>query len=306
MSNTGQAQIRSTIIKAGRAQFSAATAAVMDKFEPRATQALANPSQARAAEHQAGFETGYAEGLAAAQAAVAQATDDANRRVRHAVNALTQAVEMFDQRQTVALSDVEDAIVAGAFALARTVLQRELISAEDPGGDALARALQLLPDRGEVIARLHPDDAATLNMQRLETGVRQVVLVADPAIEVGGCVLEAGDMCIDGQLSTALVKAAKAMKLDASIIEEATEPLITEDVTEARMNAAIEALQQAAIGTQEISGTAVNESEEAPTRAPSRKPAAAKTKTAAAKNKNDSNAGSARSKSSRKTASEAP
>jgi flagellar assembly protein FliH len=240
-------KVRASVIKANSAakQVNLTTNVVMDRFEPKTTKALQNPAAAVAEDHQKGFEAGYAEGLAKAQADVIAATEETTKRVRRVVSALTEAVDTFDQRQTVALADVEDAIVAGAFALARTILQRELICAEDPGGDALARALQLVPDRGEVVARMHPDDAATLNMQRLQSATRQIVLVADPNVERGGCIIEAGEMRIDAQLSTALAQAGKAMKVDPALVDT-KEPVAGEDVVQARMAAAAEALAQAA------------------------------------------------------------
>lgn len=278
---------RSSVIKANKAaaQVNLTAPHIVDPFDVRTTQLLKNPEQAVKEDHQAGFDAGYAEGLAQAQADVAAATEDATNRVRRALAALNEAVVSFDQRQTVALADVEDAIVAGAFALARTILQRELICAQDPGADALARALQLLPDRGSAVARLHPDDAATLNMQRLECGNRQLVFIADPNVEIGGCVIECGEMSIDAQLSSALAQAAKAMAVDPTLAS-LDEPLINDDVRLARHEAA----EIAAANAQVSDEPAVNDMTDAPKRA--------------SKGKKTS-AGSGR-KSSRKTASEAP
>jgi flagellar assembly protein FliH len=266
---------------------------VMDRFEQKPIQIAATPASTPKSQHKEGYDAGYQEGLMQARADVVAATEDSNRRVRRALAALTEAVDMFDQRQTVALADVEDAIVAGAFALARSILQRELMTASDPGGDALARALQLVPDRGDVTARLHPDDAATLNMERVTSTGRTVHLISDASVELGGCVVEMGDMRIDAQLSSALQHAASAMSVDAELIE-VEEPFIDEDIAASRTEAAMAALNHAATQTefssQGSTADAVIESTEAPKRASGSKKA---------------NAGSAR-KSSRKTASEAP
>jgi flagellar assembly protein FliH len=292
MTNQPQPERRPRIIKANEPAAPVARQVILDKFDPSQIQVTRNPTQRQAAEHQKGYEEGYQEGLAQARADVVAATEDSSRRVRNALAALSEAVAGFDNRETVALADVEDAIVAGAFALARSILQRELITATDPGGDALARALQLAPDRGDVIAHLHPNDLATLNMDRITSPTRSVQLVANPSVELGGCMLEVGEMRIDAQLSSALQHAARAMSVDSSLVEEIEEPLVDEDVAGARMEAAIAALQNVASG-QEFPLTpepeaAVIEGTEAQ-RAP----------------KSKANAGSAR-KSSRKTASEAP
>lgn len=294
LSNQVQPERRPRIIKANEPAAPVARQVILDKFDPSQIQVTRNPTQRQAAEHKRGYEEGYQEGLAKARADVVAATDESSRRVRNALAALSEAVASFDSRETVALGDVEDAIVAGAFALARSILQRELITATDPGGDALARALQLAPDRGDVIAYLHPDDIATLNMDRITSPTRTVQLVANPSIELGGCIVEVGNLRIDAQLSSALQHAARAMSVDSTLVEEIDEPLIDEDVTEARMSAAISALQNAAMGAelpiQESPEGAVIEGTEAPSGATKKK---------------NANAGSAR-KSSRKTASEAP
>jgi flagellar assembly protein FliH len=291
LSSQVQPERRPRIIKANAANTVVARQAVMDKFESSTIQVAQSPAQVKEMEHQRGYDAGYQEGLTRAHADVVAATDDASRRVRNALAALSEAVASFDQRQTVALGDVEDAIVAGAFALARSVLQRELIIATDPGGDALARALQLVPDRGDVTARMHPDDIATLNMDRITNAARTVLLVADLSIELGGCVLEVGQMRIDAQLSSALEHAARAMSVDTALVE-VEEPLVDEDVAAARMEAAMNALQEASIAHKDLPEDAVIEGTEA------------QSVTAASDSKN-AVAGRSR-KSSRKTASEAP
>jgi flagellar assembly protein FliH len=292
---------RPRVIKAAAAGASTLQHAVMDRFEQKSTEIVA-PAVTPAQQHKQGYDAGYQEGLTQAHADVVAATEDSNRRVRRALAALTEAVDMFDNRQTVALADVEDAIVAGAFALARSVLQRELITAVDPGGDALARALQLVPDRGDVIARLNPEDVATLNMERVTSTGRTVHLMPDANIELGGCIVEVGAMRIDAQLTPALQHAARAMNVDPELVE-VDAAIIDEDVQGARMQAAMEALQAAAtagatdqISPQAFEGDAVIEGTEA---------ASTSGNTRNASESNRTTAGRSR-KSSRKNASEAP
>jgi flagellar assembly protein FliH len=212
---------------------------IIDTFDPDSVQVLRDPVGSVEIARQAGYDAGYNEGLAQARQDVTNATEDANKRVRRALAALAQAVDAFDERQTVALADVEDAVVAAAFEIARKVVQRELAVAEDPGADAIARAMALLPNRGDVIARLHPDDVATLNMDRLASMSRTVQLYADPSIELGGCIVEVGDMRIDSQLSTAFDHVKQALSIDPALLTN--EPLIDEDVQTARSEAATEA-----------------------------------------------------------------
>lgn len=164
------------------------------------------------------FDQGYAEGLDAARADIEAATADANKRVRRSLAALCAAIDAFEVRETTALADVEDAVVTGAFQLAGAVLQRELAVAADPGGEAIARALRLAPARGDVVARLHPDDAATLGMGRVATRSRAIEVVADDSVEPGGCVLEVGETEVDAQLSAALANIASALDTNPQLV----------------------------------------------------------------------------------------
>lgn len=157
------------------------------------------------------LEQAYQEGLERARLEVEGAMEDANQRVRRALAALCVAVDSFDQRQTIALADVEDAIVTGAFGIARAIVERELTVAVDPGADALARAMHLAPERGDVLARLNPADVETLSMEDISTATRTVKVIADPTIEAGGCIVEVADTRVDAQLSTAFAHVQTAL-----------------------------------------------------------------------------------------------
>ena len=54
-------------------------------------------------------------------------------------------------------------------------------------------------DDAVITARLHPDDVASLG-----AAPEAVAVIAAPAIEPGGCILEVGDSRIDAQLGSAL------------------------------------------------------------------------------------------------------
>lgn len=185
------------------------------------------------AERAAAIAQGYQDGLLRAKAEVEAAMDDSNKRVQRALAALCDAVETFDQRQTVALADVDDAIAMGALAIASAVLQRELNTMSDPGAEAIIRAIALAPNRGEVIARLHPEDAQTLNMDSVSTGSRTVRVVADPKVEPGGCIVDAGELRVDAQISSALDNVRTALRLDGNLPMEVTEPLAMQPVSSA-------------------------------------------------------------------------
>jgi flagellar assembly protein FliH len=79
--------------------------------------------------------------------------------------------------------------------------------------------LSLVPARGEVIARLHPDDLTTVVEHGVGLPGREVALVADPAVERGGAVVEVGPCRIDAQVGPALgrVRSALGVALDGEV-----------------------------------------------------------------------------------------
>ncbi|HSL58077.1 MAG TPA: FliH/SctL family protein, partial [Acidimicrobiales bacterium] len=153
----------------------------------------------RAEGHAAGYEAGLAEGLAAGRAEGLRSGAEDGRRamaalIERATAAVAGAAGELARRDAVALGEVADEVADLAIGLAAAILEREVAAATDPGRDALARALALAPDRGPVLARLHPDDAAGLGadpIDELAPG-RELRLVADPTVGVGGCVIEVG------------------------------------------------------------------------------------------------------------------
>jgi flagellar assembly protein FliH len=168
-----------------------------------------------------GFKAGYAEGLARAEGAADAAGREAERRIQSAMAALIAAAGAFAQRQATAMTDIEDEVAALAFQLATALVGRELAAAENPGRDAVARALGLAPRRVDVIIRLHPDDAALVpDPDELAPG-RGVTLVADPAVERGGCMLDAGGAHIDAQIGPALERVREALDVPAPVAARA-------------------------------------------------------------------------------------
>jgi flagellar assembly protein FliH len=153
----------------------------------------------------AGYQAGYEEGLAAGRAAAAAEGRAAALRLEQATAAVSAAAAALARRQALELAGLEDAIAAAAFELAAAVVGRELALSVSPGADALARALALAPSGVTAVARLHPDDAA------LVSAPDSVRVLPDPAVEPGGCVLEAGDCRIDAQLGPALARARAAL-----------------------------------------------------------------------------------------------
>jgi flagellar assembly protein FliH len=170
-----------------------------------------------------GHAQGYAAGLATAAAqaertaAQVQAESQAAERQRdahlaRAVELLLTAAQAFRTREQVGLAEIEDTVVELALSIARTVLGRELAASADPGAEAIARALALVPDDCPVTVRMHPDDVLALgDLSRTAPG-RELVVVADPAVEPRGCVAEAAGRQVDTQVGPALDRVAAVLR----------------------------------------------------------------------------------------------
>jgi flagellar assembly protein FliH len=148
------------------AEAGAATAARFDvDLRSRRTLPEELVNEARAQGHATGYAAGWAQGRQEAQLAAVAAHEQLLADARHAaalqaaaveraVAALAGAAAELERRTAPVAAELEDAIVAGAFALAQAVLGRELATAESPGRDALARALALAPTGRPVVVRL--------------------------------------------------------------------------------------------------------------------------------------------------------
>ncbi len=183
--------------------------------------------RARRAAAATGRAEGYAEGYTAGLAAAAEVAESTAAQVRadaeagerqrdahlaRAVELLLTAAAAFRSCEQVAVADIEDTVVELALSIARSVLARELATSADPGADAIARALALAPDDGPVTVRLHPDDVRALGDLPQAAQGRELVVVADPAVEPGGCVAEAAGRQVDAQVGPALARVAAVLR----------------------------------------------------------------------------------------------
>ena len=168
-----------------------------------------DPIAARAQAQQGyddGYQAGVAEGLAAGLASAAAETAGVIARAEALCRSLAEAADDLRRRQALELKGLEDTLARAAFDLATAVVGRELQLSSSPGNDALARALALVPAGCIATARLNPADVASL-----EAVSDPVSVIADPAVEPGGCILEVGDSRIDAQLGSALDRVRAAL-----------------------------------------------------------------------------------------------
>ncbi|MEV4132510.1 FliH/SctL family protein [Dactylosporangium sp. NPDC049742] len=171
----------------------------------------------------AGYAAGWAQGMreaktgaeaqAARVAAEAAATAEEHRRgVESALRAIGAAAGTLERRAVPAAQDIEDQIVATAFALAEAVLGRELRTATEPGREALARALALVPGTRPVTVRLNPADRLTIGQTELVMDGRTVSLVDDPALGPGDALALCDATSVDARLAPALDRVREVLE----------------------------------------------------------------------------------------------
>ncbi|GAB3861282.1 FliH/SctL family protein [Dactylosporangium cerinum] len=176
-------------------------------------------AEAEAAGYAAGWAQGRREARAGAEAEAARVAAEAaeiaelhRQRVEHALQAIGAAAGALERRAVPAAQDVEDQIVATAFALAEAVLGRELRTATEPGREALARALALVPSASPVTVRLNPADRLTIGQTELVMDGRTVSLVDDPGLGPGDALALCDATTVDARLGPALDRVREVLE----------------------------------------------------------------------------------------------
>lgn len=167
----------------------------------------------------AGWERGRHEGREAAlqevteqvavqeQARVEQLESRERRReqaLAQALDALLLSTADLDARQAPVFEDIERSVATMAVRIAEVLIGRHLELGEWSALDAINRALALAPRQSAAILRVHPDSAQDLPDVSGALPGGSVTVVVDPSIEIGGCIVEAGNRTIDAQLGPAL------------------------------------------------------------------------------------------------------
>jgi flagellar assembly protein FliH len=186
----------------------AVATATAETFEPRASNApvlektpLVDPL---AAERAAAYQEGYRAALA--QVSVSDEAAQAAQASR-VFDALIAAAASARSQREAALAQAEHEAVELAFELAEALLGRELSLSPSLSIEAVQRALTLVPQGEDLVVRLHPDDVVTPEELQALVIDASVKVVVDPAVEAGGCVVEAGPCRIDAQIGPAMTRA---------------------------------------------------------------------------------------------------
>jgi flagellar assembly protein FliH len=180
---------------------------------------------------QQGRTAGYAEGWAQGQREAAAVADEATGRARsaeqaqeqrrnaalaQAINALGRAITTLENQLMPTFAELQEVLLTHAFELAEAIVGRTLDDPERRGADAIRRAMAAVPESGNIIVSLHPDDHRTLVGQG-ETDFdyegRRVSLRSDPSLQPGDAIAESGAATIDATVAGAVARAREALRL---------------------------------------------------------------------------------------------
>jgi flagellar assembly protein FliH len=158
-----------------------------------------------AAARQSGYQDGYRDGLVALDGFKQSFAAQATAQVGALVEAFDQQFQALDQR-------IAEALTRCAVELARQVLRQELRTHPDHVARLAAEAVgAVMVSARHVTVRVHPQDLALVAEGAEEAlQARGARLMADPAVERGGVLVESDVGSIDARLATRWAQAAAA------------------------------------------------------------------------------------------------
>lgn len=170
---------------------------------PTEAQQAQRLAQAADAARQAGYRDGYRDGLVALDSFKQSYAQQVSAQVASLVNACQTQLDALQ-------AAIADTVTHTAVALARQVVRGELQVHPQLIAQVAAESVDALLDSARhLVLRLHPDDVALVADGAADAlAARGTRLVADPAIERGGCLLESDSGRVDARISTRWERAA--------------------------------------------------------------------------------------------------
>jgi len=168
-------------------------------------------------------QRGYAEGRRAGRAeGLAEGREAVGAELRSARAALAAAAEQLVEERRRLLEHVGDGALELALAVARKVVHAELGASAQAAARVVEAALARAGEAAVVRVRVSPSDVERIE-QAGSDGVGRGLLVADPAVTPGGCVVETDCGCVDATVEAQweALRAALAEAADGSAPSDA-------------------------------------------------------------------------------------
>ena len=173
-----------------------------------------------------GYEKGYEVGLAAAKASFGQEREAFVAEANSSMAALEAAIERLRNAEEELRREIQKVFPGVAYILVEEILGREIRSIDDPGREAIIRALSIDATTDDAIVRMNPDDVKTLTDISDLKAHREIEVVIDTDIERGGAIVSVGKATLDARLSTALERVRKtlAQEVDHAALMDGVSP----------------------------------------------------------------------------------
>jgi flagellar assembly protein FliH len=178
-------------------------------------QAARQAEQLKAA-RAAGYQDGYRDGLVALEAFKQSFARQATSQVGALLGSIGAQLDGLQQ-------EMAQAVAATALALARQVVRSEIAQRPETVVRVAQEALEtLLLSARHITLRVHPDDQPLVADGAGELlDARGARLVADAAIERGGCIVESSIGVVDASVETRWRRASAAIGLDVAWTDNA-------------------------------------------------------------------------------------
>jgi flagellar assembly protein FliH len=179
-----------------------------------------------------GYEVGFKEGKVAGfetarQEARETAVQAAEAELKQLIDALTHGLQEYEQRKHTLLAGVEIHWVNLALSVARRVCKHTAEHAPEVVRANAQALLEMARHHGDIELHVNPTehelvDIETPALAEHVRGLDHVMIVADPDVERGGCILKTKEGTIDARIATQLERIAQV--LSGSVDSDETEP----------------------------------------------------------------------------------
>ena len=163
------------------------------------------------AAHEQAVADAYAQGRADGEEAAQLRLEP---EITLAVSALRDAVQSIQLHEARWLSNVEENLAAVAVAVARHIVQREVVTDPTFIRDVVLNAVSQYPVDQAITVRLNPGDLAACR-EILTNDVLAIApniqWMADSTLQRGGCLTEGRERIIDGRVDTALERVYRTL-----------------------------------------------------------------------------------------------
>jgi flagellar assembly protein FliH len=164
--------------------------------------------------YRAGYDAGFTAGLEDAASAIDSRERTRSEQLRSTLDQLRAAADALGTEHRSIVADIEARVVDIAVAVATELVGHDLAHSDERGREALARALRFAPEGAPVVARLHPDDVATADLESVhaELGSRNLSIVADTTLRPGDCIVDVGATRIDARIAPAIERVRAVLR----------------------------------------------------------------------------------------------